>query len=158
MPDIRIDNSESIARAIFQPAMIDASGNISIAAFSLRHNENYFSVARMSVNSWIEDIKCIPQTVDRKLCGYCKLIVGEVRMIDLSFHQKTVLFDIEDFSSSKNKSHAGITVSFANQQLKGDKAKIIKPLEKGIPAPVLMLKIQTRLMDLASKGYTTFPS
>ena len=43
-----IDDIEYVARAIFAPAMIDRTGNLSAATFSLRHNEEYFSVARMS--------------------------------------------------------------------------------------------------------------
>lgn len=62
MSEKRLLDAEHVARAIFLPAMLDSKGNVSLAAFTLRHNEGYSSVARMSVEDWLDDIKKIPET------------------------------------------------------------------------------------------------
>ena len=148
-----IGDAESIARAIFSPAMIDGSGKIAKAAFGLRHNEDYISVARMSVDCWLEDIKSIPVDENRKLVGYGELIVGDVRGIDVHFFDNKIVFDVEDKSSERNKSHAGITICCENTQLKGDKKLVLKPLQARQPASMLLLKIQSSLANIANKGF-----
>ena len=148
-----IDNSEKIARAIFSPAMIDDEGRISKAAFSLRHNESYISVARMSIEGWLNDIKSIPVNSSRQLEGYGILIVGDVRTLEINFFDKKVSFLVDDKSSSSNKSHAGIIIVYNEMLLKGDKNNGLKPLEKHIPASMLLLKIQTKLANIANKAF-----
>ena len=150
---VHIVDTESVARAIFSPAMIDSTGNISKAAFGLRHNESYISVARMSVNGWLDDIKSIPETPTRQLFGYGQLIVGEIRSIDVSFFDKQIVFDVEDKSTVNNKSHAGIIVQYDDVQLKGDKNLVLKPLQEHLPASMLLLKIQSKLANIANKKF-----
>lgn len=55
MCDKKLLDTEFVARAIFLPAMIDSNGNVSLATFTLRHNEGYYSVARMAVENWLDD-------------------------------------------------------------------------------------------------------
>ena len=75
-----ISDSENVARAIFSPKMI-VNGEILPEAFRLRASitENYLSVMRITIPSWIEDIKQIPQRKNRKLYGFAEMNVGEIR-------------------------------------------------------------------------------
>ena len=148
-----IENSEYVARAIFAPAMIDRAGNISVAAFSLRHNEGYFSVARMSAEGWMDDIKKITDTPERRLDGYCKMKVEEIRSQDIYVRQDKIILDVADKATPTNKSHAGITINIKDKQLKGDKILILKPLKPGAVASMIMAKVQSRLTEIANRGY-----
>ena len=159
MPNISkstVESTENVARAIFLPAMVDLSGKVSRAAFYLRHNESYFSVARMSVNGWQEDIFAIPQNESRRLVGFARMNVGEIRNLELSFYDCHISFDVVDKSTEKNNSHSGITVALNDVHLSGDKAKILKPIPENMPASMLLLKIQSCLAKLANKGLTRF--
>ena len=153
-----IDDIEYVARAIFAPAMIDRTGNLSAATFSLRHNEGYFSVARMSIAEWIDDIKGIPETPERRLDGYCKMNVGEIRKQNIIVREDKVSLDVIDKATPGNRSHAGITISIKCKQLKGDRTLILKPLETGMVASIIMAKVQSRLTELASREYVRLPS
>jgi hypothetical protein len=148
-----IDDSEFVARAIFSPTMIDSSGKIATVAFTLRHNESYISVAQMSIENWLDDIKSIPVNSLRQLYGYGQLNVGEIRSIEIHFFDNTVQFCVEDKSSENNKSHAGIIVLYGTEPLKGDKIKLLKPLQERIPASMLLLKIQSKLANIANKKF-----
>ncbi|MBQ8487601.1 MAG: hypothetical protein IJ533_08140 [Prevotella sp.] len=79
-----IANAEHVARALFSPRMI-FNGEILPEAFKLRPSicESYLSVMRMSVSSWMNDIKAIPQHKNRILYGYAEMEVGEIRNIKL---------------------------------------------------------------------------
>ena len=83
MSENKVLDIEFVARAIFLPAMLDSNGTLSLAAFSLRHNEGYFSVARMAVEGWLEDIKRIPTSSTRQLGGYCKMGVADIRHLGM---------------------------------------------------------------------------
>lgn len=145
---------ERVARAIFLPAMLDSNGNVSLAAFTLRHNEGYFSVARMTVESWLEDFKRIPTSPMRQLGGYCQMIVGDIRNLGFSYcDEYDVVFDVKDKATETNKSHAGIELLFGENALKGDKTAVLKPLPTGISASGLLMRIQTKLTQLASKSF-----
>ena len=139
MSDKRLLDAEYVARAIFLPAMLDSNGKISLAAFTLRHNEGYFSVARMAT---------------RQLGGYCKMGVGDIRNIGFTYNEKDeVAFDVEDKSTTTNKSHAGILLLFGENTLKGDKEAVLKPLPTGVSATGLLMMIQTKLSQLAEQSY-----
>lgn len=156
MSDVKLYNTEFVARAIFLPAMLDSNGNVSLAAFTLRHNEGYFSVARMAVPGWMEDIIRIPTTPNRQLGGYCKMGVGNIRNLRFFYGEKNdVAFEVEDKSSETNRSHAGIILMLSEKTLKGDKAEILKPLPTGVSATGLLLRVQTKLSQLAAKNYVT---
>lgn len=88
MSDKRLLDTERVARAIFLPAMLDSNGKVSLAAFTLRHNEGYFSVARMAVEGWLDDLKRIPSSATRQLGGYCKMGVGDVRNLGFTYSEK----------------------------------------------------------------------
>ena len=153
MSQIRLLNEENVARAIFLPEMMEDGGVISYSAFTLRHNESYFSVARMAVDSWLEDIKRIPQNDTRILGGYCRMNVGTIRAIDFRNDGDTLTFDVEDKSSQKNLSHAGIVVTFGGGQLRGDKHLVLKPIPANISASRLLMRIQSRLAKIASMDF-----
>lgn len=157
MSDNRLPDSEFVARAIFLPAMIDQAGHVSLAAFSLRHNEGYFSVARMAVDGWMKDICGISTTPSRRLGGYCKLNVGDIRSLGFSYGDSVeVTFEVEAMPSANNKSHAGISVLFAESVLKGDRKEMLKPLPEGVSSTSLLMRIQMRLSGLADKSFVVF--
>ena len=156
MSEMRLLDAEHVARAIFLPAMLDSNGNVSLAAFSLRHNEGYFSVARMAVDGWLDDIKRIPTTPTRQLGGYCKMGVGEIRDLRFTYdEQNDVTFDVEDKATDSNKSHAGIILILSEKELKGDKSSLLKPLPSGVSATGLLMRIQAKLAQLAGKAYVS---
>lgn len=142
IPDI-----ENVARALFSPKMIK-DGEILPEAFRLRPSisEEYLSVMRMSINSWIEDVKRIPQRKNRKLYGFAEMNVGEIRHIQL----KGVEYDVKDCSQSGVQSHAGIFISLYGENLIGGKA--INTIESGVEQDFMMLAIQRELVDIAQKG------
>lgn len=154
MSDKRLLDTEHVARAIFLPAMLDSNGNVSLAAFTLRHNEGYFSVARMAVEGWLDDLKRIPTSATRQLGGYCKMGVGDIRNLGFTYNEKDeVAFDVEDKATTTNKSHAGIQLLFGENTLKGDKEAVLKPLPMGVSAVGLLMQIQTKLSQLAGHSY-----
>lgn len=63
------------------------------------------------------------------------------------------VFDVEDKSTTTNKSHAGILLLFGENMLKGDKDVVLKPLPTGVSATGLLLMIQSKLSQLAGKSY-----
>ena len=149
-------DAEHVARAIFLPAMLDSNGNVSLAAFTLRHNEGYFSVARMAMEGWMDDIKRIPTTPTRQLGGYCRMGVGDIRNLGFLYDDENIVaFDVKDKSTSANKSHAGIVIEMSENILKGDKSDMLKPLPLGVSATGLLMRIQTRLSQLAGKAYVS---
>lgn len=157
MSEKKLLDSEYVARAIFLPAMLDSNGNVSLAAFSLRHNEDYFSVARMAVEGWLDDIRRIPTSTTRQLGGYCKMGVGDIRGLGFDYDEKNkVAFDVEDKATIVNKSHAGIMLMMSEKLLKGDKSAVLKPLPMGVSATGLLMRIQTRLSQLAGKSVLRF--
>ena len=157
MSEKKLLDSEYVARAIFLPAMLDSNGNVSLAAFSLRHNEDYFSVARMAVEGWLDDIRRIPTSTTRQLGGYCKMGVGDIRGLGFDYDEKNkVAFDVEDKATIVNKSHAGIMLMMSEKLLKGDKSAVLKPLPIGVSATGLLMRIQTRLSLLAGKSVLRF--
>ena len=157
MSEKKLLDSEYVARAIFLPAMLDSNGNVSLAAFSLRHNEDYFSVARMAVEGWLDDIRRIPTSTTRQLGGYCKMGVGDIRGLGFDYDEKNkVAFDVEDKATIVNKSHAGIMLMMSEKLLKGDKSAVLKPLPMGVSATGLLMRIQTRLSLLAGKSVLRF--
>lgn len=154
MSEKKLLDAEHVARAIFLPAMLDSKGNVSLAAFTLRHNEGYFSVARMSVEGWLDDIKRIPETPTRRLGGYCEMGVGEIRSLGFAYDKENkVDFDVEVKATTTNKSHAGIMLMLSNNILKGDKSDMLKPLPMGVSATGLLMRIQTKLSQLAGKSF-----
>ena len=94
MSEKKLLDSEYVARAIFLLAMLDSNGNVSLAAFSLRHNEDYFSVARMAVKGWLDDIRRIPTSTTRQLGGYCKMGVGDIRGLGFDYDEKNKVAQI----------------------------------------------------------------
>lgn len=154
MSDKRLLDTERVARAIFLPAMLDSNGKVSLAAFTLRHNEGYFSVARMAVEGWLDDLKRIPASATRQLGGYCKMGVGDIRNLGFTYNEKDeVAFDVEDKATTTNKSHAGILLVFGENILKGDKDALLKPLPLGVSATGLLMMIQMKLSQLAGQSY-----
>lgn len=154
MSDKKLLDAEHVARAIFLLAMLDSNGNISLAAFTLRHNEGYFSVARMAVEGWQDDMRRIPTSSTRQLGGYCKMGVGDIRNLRFAYNETDeVVFDVEDKATATNKSHAGIELFLGENTLKGDTTALLKPLPNGVSATGLLMRIQTRLSQLAGKSY-----
>lgn len=142
-----ISNTENVARAIFSPKMI-VNGEILPEAFRLRTSisENYLSVMRISISSWIEDIKQIPQRKNRKLYGFAEMNVDEIRGIQLN----RVVYDVRECPSESVPSHAGIFITVNGEDLIGGKA--VNMPEPDMEQNFLLLAIQRELVDIAQKG------
>lgn len=142
-----IPNNENVARAIFSPKMV-INGEIMPEAFKLREsiNEDYLSVMRISIPTWIDDIKNIPQHKNRKLFGFAEMNVGEVRSIKLN----KVRYDVRKCNNNSMLSHAGIFITIDGHKLVG--GKTIDMPEPEIEQDFLLLAIQRELVDIAQKG------
>lgn len=148
-----IANDSDVARAVFSPQMVNVTGIITRAAFSLRHNEDYISVCQMNIDSWLDDLKSIPQSNERKMAGYAVLNVGEIRSQGFSLNGHQIGLDVLDKSTTNNRSHAGIFLSIDDLCLKGDKSLVLKVMPADTCATPLLLRVQGRLLKLAKKHY-----
>ena len=144
---MKIEDSENVARAIFSPKMI-YEGRLLPAAFTLRPQiqEDYLSVARMSIDSWMEDIMRIPQHKNRTLYGYAEMNVGDIRDIDLPL----VSYDVMDCGSPQTPSHAGIFISVSGNPVTG--GQHLDALPVGMSEDYLLLAIRNELVALAQEG------
>lgn len=142
-----ITDAENVARAIFSPRMI-VDGELQPAAFRLRAslNEDYLSVMRMAVSSWLNDIMLIPQRENRQLYGYAEMNVGEIRSIRL----KDVMYDVTEVPSEAIQSHAGIFIQVKGENLIGGKK--LESIQAGAAQDFMLLAIQRELVDIAQKG------
>ena len=111
-----IADLENVARAIFSPKMV-INGEIQPETFRLRASisEDCISVMRMSISTWIEDIKRIPQRKNRKLYGFAEMNVGEIRNIQLN----SVKYDVQEYHNELAPSHAGIQRELVDIAQKG---------------------------------------
>ena len=141
-----IDNSEHVARVIFEPKMV-YEGRLLDAAFVLRPqiSESYYSVLRLSIDSWKEDIVRIPTHKNRRLWGYADMPVKDIREIDLEY----VTFDVVAVDNASMPSHAGIIVTVNGKCLIGGE----KPnnLPGNVTADFVLLAIRTQLIELAQR-------
>ena len=142
-----IEDIENVARAMFSPKMV-INGEIQPEAFRLRASvsESYISVMRMSVPTWIEDIKHIPQRKNRRLYGFAEMNAGEIRHIRLN----NVSYDVQECSSESLPSHAGIFITVNGENLIGGKS--IEMAEPDVEQDFHLLAIQRELVDIAQKG------
>lgn len=153
MTDKPLDNNENVARAVFSPLMIDENGNLSRAAFSLRHNEDYISVAQINVSTWLNDIFSIPENANRKLFGYCVLNVQLVRNLAFQYKKYQVGYEVCEKHSETNKSHAGIYVLLDNAVLKGDKKNILKNIPEDVAVDTFTMRYQQKLVNIAQENF-----
>ena len=142
-----IPDTENVARAIFSPRMI-IGDEIQPAAFRLRAsiNEDYLSVMRLSIPSWLDDIKRIPQRQNRQLFGYAEMNVGEIRNIQL----KNVTYDVHEIPNEAMLSHVGIYIMVNGENLIGGKK--LENIQVGEEQDFLILAIQRELVEIAQKG------
>lgn len=142
-----IPDSENVARAIFSPRMI-VDGEIQPEAFRLRASisEDYLSVMRVAIPSWMDDIKLIPQRQNRQLYGYAEMNVGDIRGIRLN----NVNFDVRELPNETLASHAGIYILVNDENIVGGKR--IGSIQNGEEQDFLLLAIQRELVEIAQKG------
>ena len=142
-----IPDTENVARAIFSPHMI-IGDEIQPEAFRLRAsiNEDYLSIMRLSIPSWMDDIKRIPQRQNRQLFGYAEMNVGEIRNIQL----KNVTYDVHEIPNETMLSHAGIYILVNGENLIGGKK--LESIQEGEEQDFLLLAIQRELVEIAQKG------
>ena len=153
MSEILPDN-ENVARAVFSPQMIGVDGILLLSAFALRifkdgTKESYISVSRMSVNTWMTDIKGISQYKNRRLYGYATLNIRQIRSITLYAGNHPIIYDVIDCSNTNCKSHAGIIVQINDTILTGGHNSIIDKLEIDEPEDFVMVAIQAELLKIA---------
>lgn len=80
--------------------------------------------------------------------------VGDIRSLGFAYDKENkVDFDVEDKATATNKSYAGIMLMMSEQSLKGDKSAVLKPLPTGVSASGLLMRIQTKLSQLAGKSF-----
>ena len=156
-----VDDTEDVARAIFSPQMIGPDGELLMSAFALRvfrdgTSEDYISVNRTSIESWLDDIRQIPQRKNRKLYGYAELNVGHVHSIDLQLNGQNIEFHIFDCSKGSTPSHAGIFVSVAGNVLTGGVNPILSKLVPNQPESFVMMAIQEELLSIAKNKFVRF--
>ncbi len=142
-----IEDKETTARVIFEPKMV-YNGRLLASAFELRSaiSETYLSVLRMDVDGWEKDIYKIPQHKNRRLFGYAKLNVGDIRAIELHH----VKYDVQEADNSKISSHAGIFITVDNEPLIGGKK--LATLPEGVTEDFFLLAIRNRLVNLAQRN------
>ena len=156
-----LPDNENVARAIFSPQMISSDGNLLLSTFALRvfkdgTKEDYISVSRMSVNSWLTDINKIPQYKNRLLYGYATLNIGQIRLIKLFADDYPIFFDTIDCSNADCKSHAGIIVQINGTTITGGHNPIFETLELNEPEDYIMMAIQAELLKIASPNLVRF--
>ena len=139
-------DTENVARAIFSPRMI-LGEEIQPEAFRLRAsiNEDYLSVMRLSIPSWMDDIKHIPQRQNRQLYGFAEMNVGEIRNIQL----KDVSYDVQEIPNETMLSHVGIYIMVNDENLIGGKK--LESIQDGEEQDFLLLAIQRELVEIAQK-------
>lgn len=157
----RLSDLENVARAIFSPQMIGENGELLLAAFSLRvfkdgTAEDYISVNRMSVESWLDDMRKIPQHRNRRLYGYAELNVGQVHHIYLQVNGHNVTFNVFDCSDMSTVSHAGINFEIEGQTLKGGSNPFLTALVANQPESFVMMAIQEELLNIAKNKFVRF--
>lgn len=142
-----ISDNEQIARALFSPRMI-YNGELQTEAFQLRAtiSEEYLSVVRMAIESWLDDIQMIPQRKNRQLFGYAQMAVSDVRAL----HFGHVEYEVKECDNQQMRSHAGIWISYDGEQIVGGKR--IKAISDDASQDFILLLIQRRLVELARKG------
>ena len=142
-----IPDTENVARAIFSPRMI-IGDEIQPEAFRLRASikEDYLSVMRLSISSWMDDIKRIPQRQNRQLFGYAEMNVGEIRNIQL----KNVSYDVLEIPNETMPSHVGVYIFVNGENLIGGKK--LDSIKEGEEQDFLLLAIQRELVEIAQKG------
>ncbi len=154
----RIADTEIVARAIFSPQMISPEGDLLLAAFALRvfkdgKAESYISVNRTSVDSWIDDIRRIPQRRNRVFYGYAELGVEQVHSIDLEVNGHDIVFNVYDCSENSTPSHAGIFVDIEGNVLTGGENPILSALMPNQPESFVMMAIQEELLNIAKNKF-----
>lgn len=142
-----IPDSENVARAIFSPRMI-VDGEIQPEAFRLRASisEDYLSVMRVAIPSWMDDIKLIPQRQNRQLYGYAEMNVGDIRGIQMN----NAKYDVRELLNETLASHAGVFIFVNGENLVG--GKHIESIQNGEEQDFLLLAIQRELVEIAQKG------
>lgn len=157
----RLSDSEYVARAIFSPQMIGDNGELLFSAFALRvfkdgTVEEYISVNRMSVESWHDDMRKIPQRKNRYLYGYATLNVGQVHHISLQVNGHQVEFNVYDCSENSVPSHAGIFVGIEENVLTGGANPVLSALAPNQPESFVMMAIQEELLNIAKNKFIRF--
>ncbi|MBO7595946.1 MAG: hypothetical protein J6T70_02770 [Bacteroidales bacterium] len=157
----QISDNENVARAIFSPQMINSNGELLLAAFALRvfkdgGKEDYISVSRMSITTWMSDIKNIPQYTNRRLYGYSVLNVGEIRSINLMVEEHPIIYDVIDYSNAKCPSHAGITTKIDDNTITGGHNALFDTLQINEPEDFVLMAIQSELLSIAKVNLIRF--
>lgn len=156
-----LSDTENVARAIFSPQMIGPDGELMLAAFALRvfkdgTAEEYISVNRTSIDSWLDDIRQIPQRRNRVLYGYAEMNVGQVHSIDIRLNGHDVVFHVSDCSEGSTLSHAGIFVKIEDKVLTGGANPILSKLVPNQPESFVMMAIQEELLSIAKNKFVRF--
>lgn len=161
-----IDDSETVARILHRDWVVD--GQLQIYAFTLRQNETYISVNRLSVSSFENDVhdfivahpayiyRAGSNTLSFRLA---ELNVGDVRKITVELGDSAIDLSVEvESRDSHTKSHAGIFTRIKGQNVKGGMHREVV-LDKGktVPIEAIQLKVQYALLDLSKLEECNIP-
>lgn len=148
-------NSENVARLLCKDWVYN--GIILHVAFTLRENETYISVNRLSESSYDSDVFLFIKThpdfysSNEQVDYYRALInVGDVRDIKVIVDGTLLNIDVNvEPRNTFTQSHAGIFTRHEGRNLKRGGFFYVKAAEKGISSDLALLKIRARLLDIA---------
>ena len=149
---LTVADDERVARILSEEWFID--GILQAHAFTLRENETYVSVYRLSVPSYSSDVAFFverhPQyqfashTYKRAL-----LSVSAIRHISVDFEGAPLNVSVEvEPRSMLTKSHAGIFTRYGKINIKRGVRSML--LEKGICADDILLEVRAQLMSIST--------
>lgn len=143
---MQISDKEDVARVIFSPKMI-FKGKLLPAAFELRGQiaEDYLSVLRTNIETWMSDLQKIPSRKNRTTVGYALMNVGEIRELS----NKETIYNVYDKSTPNMKSHAGIVITYNSCQVVGGKP--LNVMDSDLSEDFVRMAIRYRLQKLAQK-------
>lgn len=155
----QVADSEYVARLLSKGWVCE--GNILHLAFTLRDNETYISVNRPVVPSYDLDVCSFIEKhsdfyADDKQSLYIRALlnVGEVRSSEIKIDDIKLDIDVDvEPRDLFKKSHAGIFTRHEGMNVKKGDTIYVKAIKKEISSDQVLLKVRSRLLDLAQLEY-----
>ena len=110
----------------------------------------------MSVETWFEDIRKIPQRKNRQLYGYAELNVGQIHNIELTVNGHEIMFTVLDCSEGSTASHAGVFAEIEGHTLTGGANPVLTSLTPNLPESFVLMAIQEELLNIAKNNFVRF--
>ncbi len=149
-----VSSEEKIARIVSNEWILD--GELLITAFALAPKETYLSVNRPIIDTYESDVrefvsKHVDFQYDNGASYHCAIMnVGEVRNIDVVFNDIKLNVNVEvEPRDSHTKSHAGIFVKTAQQNVIHGRELFGGSVPAGISADDILHEVRWALHDIA---------